>query len=182
MCLEDTTTSMVPLRRFARFGSHVRFYHRRLSGEDHLFPSKRPDVNQVMWPSKMDRGSPCYDVTKRKRVVRLEREDFKSMIQSKRRSVSSQSFVLKTKRDSKPGELPRSSVMVEKSILKRAVIRNLCKRRLREAARHVLPTYASRGKFLFSFSFSYNCFFFIYIYIRGRSQIFYYRPKSSCCD
>ena len=30
--------------------------------------------------------------------------------------------------------------------LKRAVDRNLCKRRLREAARHVFPTYASRDR------------------------------------
>ena len=134
------------IRRSNKLGT-VRFY-RRLSGEDHLFPSTRPDVNEKMWPTKKKRLPPAYDSSVRKKVKRLDREDFKPMIISSKRSVTSESFVLKTRRDPSGDDLklPRSSVMVEKSILKRAVDRNLCKRRLREAARHVFPTYASRDK------------------------------------
>ena len=125
----------------------IRFY-RRLSGEDHLFPSTRPNVNEKMWPTKKKRLPPVYDMSVRKKVRRLEREDFKPMIASSKGSVASESFVLKTRRNPSGNKdsLPRSSVMVEKSILKRAVDRNLCKRRLREAARHVFPTYASRDR------------------------------------
>ena len=139
------------MRMMNRFGKQtqvgIRFY-RRLSGEDHLFPSTRPDVNERMWPTKKKRLPPVYDASVRKKVRRLDREDFKPMIASSKGSVASESFVLKTRRDlsGKKDSLPRSSVMVEKSILKRAVDRNLCKRRLREAARHVFPTYASRDR------------------------------------
>lgn len=115
---------------------------------DHLFPKNCNLPRPLTFEdSSSPLSSPSIDSERPKRIKRLERSVFRECYRApSKRTATSRAFFLKSTPSRTSDDVDKVfrhvEAIAQKSILKRAVDRNRVKRRLREAARLVLPTYA----------------------------------------